>query len=258
MGRGRADMAGENDKTVSAAILAIGDELLSGRTMDKNIGYIARYMTEIGVDVREARIVADEEERIVAALNELRSSYDYVFTTGGIGPTHDDITADAVAKAFGVSISHHPQALAILKERYEKLRGLELNEARLRMARIPDGGGLIENTVSGAPGIHIGNVFVMAGVPAIMQAMLDKVAPLLKTGRRMLSRTLKLSVAEGDIAAILEAVQKQYSGLSIGSYPFYNEQVFGTNVVLRARDEKLLDEAEAALREALGALAGNG
>ena len=164
-------MAGENDKTVSAAILAIGDELLSGRTMDKNIGYIARYMTEIGVDVREARIVADEEERIVAALNELRSSYDYVFTTGGIGPTHDDITADAVAKAFGVPISHHPQALAILKERYEKLRGLELNEARLRMARIPDGGGLIENTVSGAPGIHIGNVFVMAGVPAIMQAM---------------------------------------------------------------------------------------
>src|SRR5687767_4759749 len=157
---------------VTAAVLVIGDEILSGRTKDKNIGYIAEYLTAIGIDLKEVRVVPDEEDEIVAALNAMRRRYTYVFTTGGIGPTHDDITADCVAKAFGVPIDHDPRAVAILKERLGA-RGVELNEARLRMARIPQGADLVDNPVSGAPGFWIGNVIVMAGVPTIMQAMLD-------------------------------------------------------------------------------------
>lgn len=251
-------MAGDGEKIVTAAVLAIGDELLSGRTADTNINYIARYMTTLGIDMREARIIPDIEEEIVAALNALREKYDYVFTTGGIGPTHDDITADAIARAFGVGISHHPEAVQILKERYERQRGLALNDARMRMARIPEGGELIDNPVSGAPGFRIGNVFVMAGVPAIMQAMLDNVAPLLKTGARMLSREITLDRPEGDVAALLGELQKRFAGLSVGSYPFFNKEFFGTKVVMRARDEALLDEAGAALRQGLEAMGGNG
>jgi molybdenum cofactor synthesis domain-containing protein len=161
---------------VTAAILVIGDEILSGRTKDKNIGYIAEYLTTIGIDLKEVRVVPDDEAEIVAALNAIRSRYDYVFTTGGIGPTHDDITADSVAKAFGVPIDHDPRAVKIIEERI-KQRGGELNEARLRMARIPQGADLIENKVSGAPGFRIGNVIVMAGVPTIMQSMLDAASP---------------------------------------------------------------------------------
>src|SRR5690242_11593114 len=181
---------------VTAAVLVIGDEILSGRTKDKNIGYIAEYLTAMGVDLREVRVVPDVESEIVDALNALRRRYTYVFTTGGIGPTHDDITADCVAKAFGVTIDHHPAAVDILKEHFSS-RGVELNEARLRMARIPSGAELVENKLSKAPGFWIGNVIVMAGVPSIMQAMLDAVAPKLKTGQQMLSETLRGDVREG-------------------------------------------------------------
>ena len=236
---------------VTAAVLAIGDELLSGRTKDRNIGYIAEYLTEIGVELMEARIVPDIEAKIVSALNELRSAYDYVLTTGGIGPTHDDITADAVAKAFGVGIDHDERAVALLKARYETA-GLELNEARLRMARIPDGAELIENPVSAAPGFRIANVFVMAGVPAIMQGMLDQVAPLLRRGRKVHAVTVAVAAPEGDVAAVLADVEKRFEGVSVGSYPFYTQTGFGTNVVLRCRDEARLAEAETALRQALG------
>src|ERR1700743_996225 len=186
-----------NDKpdVITAAILVIGDEILSGRTKDKNIGYIAEYLTNIGVDLREVRVVPDIEDEIIHALNTLRHRYTYVFTTGGIGPTHDDITADCVAKAFGVSIDVDPRALAILQERVRTM-GVEMNEARLRMTRIPKGADLVENKVSAAPGFWIGNVIVMAGVPTIMQAMLDEVAPKLKTGVRILSQTLRADARE--------------------------------------------------------------
>src|SRR5690349_19818940 len=173
---------------INAAILVIGDEILSGRTKDKNIGYIAEYLTAIGIDLKEVRVVSDDEAAIVTALNALRAAYTYVFTTGGIGPTHDDITADCVAKAFGVSIDYHPEAMRIISER-AAMMGTEMNEARKRMARIPAGATLVENKVSGAPGFQIGNVTVMAGVPSIMQAMLDAVAPTLRTGTKMLSES---------------------------------------------------------------------
>ncbi|MGA7034720.1 MAG: competence/damage-inducible protein A, partial [Pseudolabrys sp.] len=165
---------------ITAAVLVIGDEILSGRTKDKNIGYIAEYLTAIGIDLKEVRVVADDAPEIVAAIDALRAKYTYVFTTGGIGPTHDDITTDCVADAFGVALEFHPEAVAILKERLAKTGG-ELNEARMRMARIPHGAALVANKVSGAPGFWIGNVITMAGIPAVMQAMLDEVAPKLKT-----------------------------------------------------------------------------
>src|SRR6478735_6875499 len=173
--------------SVTAALLIIGDEILTGRTKDKNIGYIAEYLTGIGIDLREVRVVPDVEAEIVAAVNALRERYTYLFTTGGIGPTHDDITADSIARAFGVSIDVDPRAVAMLQERYQPG---ELNEARLRMARIPAGASLIENPISKAPGFRLGNVFVMAGVPAIMQAMLDVIAPSLETGLRMIAESI--------------------------------------------------------------------
>ena len=200
-------------------MLVIGDEILSGRTKDKNIGYIADYLTAIGIDLREVRVVADVEEEIVAAVNALRSRYTYVFSTGGIGPTHDDITADAIAKAFGVAIDFDPRAVAILAERYGKA---DLNEARMRMARIPAGAELIENSVSKAPGFTLGNVHVMAGVPAIMQAMLDALAPRLKTGRKMLSRSVPAGMGEGKIAEGLAEVQAAFPDVLMGSYPTFD------------------------------------
>ncbi len=234
---------------VTAAILVIGDEILSGRTKDKNIGYIAEYMTAIGVDVREVRVVPDVEAEIVAALNALRARYTHVFTTGGIGPTHDDITADAVAKAFGVAIDVDPRAVAMLLERIPQA---DLNEARLRMARIPAGATLIANSVSKAPGFSIGNVHVMAGVPSIMQAMLDALAPGLKTGRAVLSRSIAAGMKEGDIAAPYGAVQRDFPDVSMGSYPSFQEGAgFTTMLVLRSRDEARLDAAEAAVRAML-------
>ncbi|MEA2943633.1 MAG: hypothetical protein QOD09_4162, partial [Bradyrhizobium sp.] len=211
-------VAAQTNELVTAALLVIGDEILSGRTKDKNIGYVAEYLTAIGIDLKEVRVVADEEDSIVAALNALRQRYSYVFTTGGIGPTHDDITADSVAKAFEVPIEYHPGALAMLQERFAK-SGTEMNEARMRMARIPAGAELVLNTISTAPGFWIGNVIVMAGVPAIMQAMLDDVAPKLKTGAKMLSETVRADTREGDIGTELGQIAKAHPDASIGSYP---------------------------------------
>jgi molybdenum cofactor synthesis domain-containing protein len=230
---------------VTAGMLVTGDEILSGRTKDKNIGYVAEYLTGIGIDLREVRVVADIEEEIVAAVNALRARYTHVFTTGGIGPTHDDITADSVARAFGVPIDVDERAVAMLRER---LPAMELNQARLRMARIPEGAELIANAVSKAPGFSIGNVHVMAGVPAIMHAMLDALAPKLATGAKMLSRSLPAGLKEGDIAGPLGALQAAFPDVSMGSYPGFEEGVgFTTTLVLRSRDEARLDAAEAAV-----------
>jgi molybdenum cofactor synthesis domain-containing protein len=236
---------------VTAGLLVIGDEILSGRTKDKNIGYTADYLTAIGIDLKEVRVVSDDEYAIVSALNALRITYDYVFTTGGIGPTHDDITADCVAKAFGVATEIHPDAVAILKERMAKIGG-ELNAARLRMARIPDGAQLIANKVSGAPGFWIGNVIVMAGVPSIMQAMLDEVAPKLKTGIKLLSTTIRADAKEGDVGTELGAIAKAHPETIIGSYPFFDEKIGpNTNIVVRARNPEKLAAVKAAVEEML-------
>jgi molybdenum cofactor synthesis domain-containing protein len=241
----------QQPEIVTAAVLVIGDEILSGRTKDKNIGYIADYLTAIGIDLKEVRVVSDDEEAVVSALNALRNGYDYVFTTGGIGPTHDDITADCVAKAFGVSLDLHPEAVAILKERMAKIGG-ELNEARLRMARIPAGAELVANKVSGAPGFWIGNVIVMAGVPSIMQSMLDEVGPKLKTGAKLLSATIRADAKEGDVGTELGRIAKAHPGAIIGSYPFFDEKIGpNTNIVVRARDSETLSAAKAAVEEML-------
>ena len=241
-----------SEQTITAAILVIGDEILSGRTKDKNIGYIAEYLTAIGVDLREVRVVPDVEEDIVAALNALRHRYTYVFTTGGIGPTHDDITADCVAKAFGVSIDYDPRAVALLQQRFQ---GPDLNEARMRMTRIPEGADLVTNKVSLAPGFWIGNVIVMAGVPTIMQAMLDEVAPKLKTGRQMLSESVRADAREGDIGTELGEVAKAHPDVSIGSYPFFDDKSGpNTNVVVRSRDPEKLASARAAVEAMLASV----
>lgn len=225
---------------VTAAVLVIGDEILSGRTQDRNTGYIAQYLTGIGIDLREARVVADVEEDIVAAVNALRARYTYVFTTGGIGPTHDDITADAIAKAFRVPLDEDPRAIAAL---LEYLKPEDLNPARRRMARIPRGAKLVTNPVSKAPGFWIGNVIVMAGIPAVMHAMLDNVAPDLQTSVPVVSRTVRAQCKEGDLAEGLGAIARAYPSVAIGSYPFFEEGVPGTNIVLRARDMEALAAA---------------
>jgi molybdenum cofactor synthesis domain-containing protein len=236
---------------VTAAILVVGDEILSGRTKDKNIGYIAEYLTAIGIDLKEVRVVSDDESAVVPALNALRASYSYVFTTGGIGPTHDDITADCVAKAFGVPLDVNAEAARIISERAAKM-GTEMNEARLRMARIPRGGELVPNKVSGAPGFWIGNVITMAGVPAIMQAMLDAVAPKLKTGIKMLSETIRADAREGDVGTELGEIAKANPDVTIGSYPFFDDQHGpNTNIVIRARDPQKLAAAKAAVEAML-------
>jgi molybdenum cofactor synthesis domain-containing protein len=226
----------------TAAVLLIGDEILSGRTKDKNLGFIADYMTALGIDLREARLVPDVEEEIVAALNALRQRYTYVFTTGGIGPTHDDITADAVARAFGVPCEHDPRAVDILLAYFTEM-GREPNEARMRMARMPRGASLIANPVSRAPGFQMGNVFVMAGVPKIMNAMMEDVATRLTRGVPMSSKTVEFRGGEGDAAKPLGEIQKAYPSVVIGSYPFQAPDGFATNLVLRSRDEATLELA---------------
>ncbi|MBB4039809.1 molybdenum cofactor synthesis domain-containing protein [Microvirga flocculans] len=241
--------------SVTAALLVIGDEILTGRTKDKNIGYIAEYLTGVGIDLREVRVVPDVEEEIVAAVNALRSRYTYLFTTGGIGPTHDDITADCVAKAFGVGIDVDPRAVAVLRERYQPH---ELNEARLRMARIPDGADLIENPISKAPGFRIGNVFVMAGVPSIMQAMLDNVAPTLQTGARMIVETIEAEgLAEGNYAEGLGRIALSHPDVSIGSYPSFSAAGFRNQIVVRGKAPDAVAGAAAAIRDLLGRLKGD-
>jgi molybdenum cofactor synthesis domain-containing protein len=222
----------ETPKT--AAVLVIGDEILSGRTQDTNINYLARFLGVRGIDLKEARIVADIEAEIVAALNALRAAHDFVFTTGGIGPTHDDITADAVAAAFGVGIGYHPEAYALLEARYGKA---DFNEMRKRMARIPNGATLVRNSVSVAPGFHIGNVFVLAGVPAIARAMLEALAPLLPQGPLVHTVTIGADIGEGLVAEGLAAIQKAHPDVAIGSYPHYRaDGGFAVQLVARGRD----------------------
>lgn len=233
------------DDIVTAGLLIIGDEILSGRTKDKNIGHIAEYLTAIGVDLAEVRVVPDVEARIAEAVNVLRRAYTYVFTTGGIGPTHDDITADSIAKAFGVGIDHDPRAVAILNARYPDG---QLNEARLRMARIPDGAELVDNPVSGAPGFRLENVFVMAGIPSIMQAMLDSIGPTLKTGQVMLSEAVEARIPESRLAQRLAEIEKTNDGAMIGSYPFMDDQGYGTRLVVRSRDNTILQAATSEVR----------
>ena len=226
----------------TAAVLLIGDEVLSGRTKDKNLGYIADYLTALGIDLMEARVVPDIEAEIVAAVNALRARYSYVFTTGGIGPTHDDITADSIAAAFGVGIDHDPRAVEILLTYFKEI-GRDANEARMRMARLPKGAVLIENPVSKAPGFQMENVFVMAGVPKIMQAMLDEIAPRLAKGVPMSARTIEFRGGEGDIAKPLSQIQDRYASVVIGSYPFQAADGFATSLVLRSRDDAALAQA---------------
>ena len=233
------------DHPVTAAVLVIGDEILSGRTKDRNIGAIADFAATLGIDLREARVVPDLEREIVDALNTLRARYTYVFTTGGIGPTHDDITADAVAAAFGVPIAEDPRAIELLLQR---LKPEDLNPARRRMARIPSGAMLVENAVSKAPGFMIGNVIVMAGVPSIMQSMLSFVAPHLKTGSPVIVATMETrGLPEGAYASDLAAVAAEHRSVSIGSYPAFRDGGFHNQIVVRGRDADAVEAAKAAV-----------
>ncbi|KZL21260.1 putative competence-damage inducible protein [Pseudovibrio axinellae] len=235
---------------ITAGYIVIGDEILSGRTKDKNIGFLASYLTDLGIDLCEVRVVPDVEQKIVEAINALRSEYTYVFTSGGIGPTHDDITADAVAKAFGVSIDLDPRAYQLLLDYYGEGN---FNVSRQRMARIPAGADLIENTVSIAPGFRLENVHVMAGVPQIMQAMVLAITPTLKTGQKMLSVTIDAPLAESSIATELGKIQENFPQTSIGSYPHSKDGKFSTQVVVRSRANDVLEQASEAVRAAVEA-----
>jgi molybdenum cofactor synthesis domain-containing protein len=233
----------------TAALLVLGDEILSGRTQDKNVAQIALWLNVQGIRLAEVRVVADKTDAIVEAVNILRARNDYLFTTGGIGPTHDDITIDAIAEALGVAVMHHPQAVAVL-ERYYETRG-GLTETRKRMARVPEGAGLIENRMSGAPGIHIENIFIMAGVPHITAGMLDALTGTLEGGLPVLSATIGCWVAESEIAELLRTAEKTHEGVAIGSYPFFREGRTGANFVVRATDAELLDACIVDLSAAL-------
>ena len=242
--------------TVTAGLLVIGDEILSGRTKDVNIGATADFCTDLGIELREVRVVSDETDDIVEAVNALRSRYTYVFTTGGIGPTHDDITADSVAKAFGVPCGYDPAAYALLEANYAE-RGIEFTEARKRMARMPQGATHIDNPVSTAPGFRIGNVHVMAGVPSIFQAMLDNVVPTLKTGAVMLSETVHCPYPEGTVGGPLGDIQKANPETVIGSYPKYKDGKFWTELVVRSRSAENLRKARAEIEAMLASLPTN-
>jgi len=248
-------MASGEAERVTAAVLIIGDEILSGRTQDTNLRDIAKYLGVHGVDLAEARTVPDVHEEIIAALDALRTRYDYVITTGGIGPTHDDITADAVAAAFGVELYEHPDIIELIEARIRSRPGLTMNAAMRRMARVPVGGELVKNPVQGPPGFTIGNVFVLAGVPQIMRGMLEDVGPRLRGGLVTTSRTVRVEGSgESVIAAPLETVAKAHPDMSLGSYPFFEAGMFGSNLVLRGRDPMELagtvDELIAALKSA--------
>jgi molybdenum cofactor synthesis domain-containing protein len=226
----------------TAAMIVIGDEILSGRTRDSNMHHLAGELTRAGIDLREVRVVADDHGAIVAAVQALAVAFDHVFTSGGIGPTHDDITAEAVAAAFGVPIGVREDARALLQAHYDR-QGMVLNEARLRMARIPDGAALIDNPVSAAPGFTLGNVHVMAGVPQVFEAMVASVLPLLKGGAPLLSQSLRIARGEGDIAGPLALLAARYPQLSMGSYPFVKDGVYGANIVIRGADGAAVDAA---------------
>ena len=233
-------------RTVTAAVLVIGNEILSGRTRDANLNYLAVGLTEIGIRLMEARVVPEIEPRIIAAVNELRATYDHVFTTGGIGPTHDDITADCISKAFGVALRRDERAVDLLTRHYG---GPEhLTDARLRMAHVPDGAILIDNPVSAAPGFQIGNVYVLAGVPRICQAMFDGLKGRLVGGDKVLSLTVSAHIGEGVIAHDLGLLQQRYTDLDIGSYPYFRQGRYGASFVLRGTNRERLDAAAQELR----------
>ena len=242
----------QQETRVTAGMIVIGDEILSGRTKDVNIGAVADFCTDLGIDLTEVRVVSDEMDAIVEAVNALRSRYTYVFTSGGIGPTHDDITADAIARAFGVALPINAQARAMLESRW-KQTGTEVNEARLRMARIPEGADLIVNSVSAAPGFRIGNVHVMAGVPVIMRAMLEALAPTLKGGKKVSSITIRAAVGEGTVGGPLGALQAEFPDVKMGSYPQMGKDRVMTELVLRASDEDRLAEAAEKVRAMVAA-----
>ena len=236
----------------TAALIVIGDEILSGRTHDKNIAQIASWLQVQGIRLAEVRVVPDVEDRIVEAVNALRVHNDYLFTTGGIGPTHDDITVDAIARALGVPVVIHPQARAML-ERYYTGRGSALTDARLRMARVPEGAELIPNRMSGAPGIRIGNMFIMAGVPHITAGMLDALTGTLEGGAPLVSRTIGCWVAESEVADLLRTAESAFEGVQIGSYPFFREGRVGANFVVRSTDPDTVEACVAHLTTALAA-----
>lgn len=236
----------------TAALVVVGDEILSGRTQDKNIAQVATWLGVQGIRLREVRVVPDDMDAIIEAVNTLRARNDYLFTTGGIGPTHDDITVDAVAAALGVDVVIHPKARAILDSYYATRGGL--NEARLRMARVPHGADLIENRVSGAPGIRVGNVFLMAGVPGITAQMLDGLTGQLEGGLPLLSTTIGCWVAESEIADLLRETEKAFEGVQIGSYPFFREGKTGANFVIRSVSDEQLGACASVLEQGLSAL----
>ena len=242
-----------SDRLVTACVIVIGNEILSGRTQDVNIAFLGERLNELGVRLMEARVIPDIEDTIVATVNEARARFAYVFTTGGIGPTHDDITAASIAKAFGVPLTEHPEARAILEAHYPPG---ELTEARLRMARTPEGAALIENPVSKAPGFQMDNVFVMAGIPAIMQAMFESLSHRLVGGTPLKSRSVTIYLPESRMAPSLAALQDRYPDVEIGSYPFSREGRFGARLVLRSTEEPRLEAAGAELEAALRDLGG--
>lgn len=240
----------DSEDNVTAGVLIIGDEILSGRTRDRNTGTIAAHLTAIGIALREVRVVPDDTDEIVTAVNALRHRYNYVFTTGGIGPTHDDLTADSIGKAFGVPVEVDPRAVAMMEPVY-KARGIELTPARLRMARVPEGAELIANAVSAAPGFQIGNVFVLAGVPDIMEAMLLAATQRLRTGKKIASVSIVIRHAEGEIADLFAAHQAAYPDVIMGSYPSFTADGYRTELVLRCADPDLLESARETLARLL-------
>jgi molybdenum cofactor synthesis domain-containing protein len=243
----------DRSRTWTAALVVIGDEILSGRTQDKNVAQLATWLNEHGIRLAEVRIVPDDGERIAEAVNMLRAQHDYLFTTGGIGPTHDDITVDAIAAAFGVDVIVHPQARAILEDYYRDRPG-GLNDARLRMARTPQGAELIENPYSGAPGVKMGNVYILAGVPNIAASMLDALTGKLEGGRPVVSITVGARAAESEVADLLRETEAAHPGVAIGSYPFFKDGRYGANFVIRSEDGELArstgDELSERLRQA--------
>ena len=237
------------EKVWTAALLVIGDEILSGRTQDKNVGQVALWLNEQGIRLGEVRIVPDDQARIAEAVNALRSAYDYLFTTGGIGPTHDDITVDSIAAAFGVPVIVHPEARRILEAYYASRGGV--TDARLRMARVPEGAELIPNGFSGAPGVRIGNVYILAGVPSIAAAMLQALDGKLEGGRPMVSLTVGAYVAESEVADLLREAEAAHPGVAIGSYPFMRDGVHGANFVMRSDDQGLAEQTSRELQRRL-------
>ncbi|MCF4164367.1 molybdopterin-binding protein [Zavarzinia compransoris] len=242
------DAPAGSPRIYTAALAIIGNEILSGRTQDANLAHLAKTLNAWGVEMREARVVPDIEAEIVAAVNAMRARYDYVFTTGGIGPTHDDITADSIAAAFGVPVVEHPDAIALLEAHYPPGG---LTPARRRMARVPEGAGLIDNPISKAPGFRIANVFVLAGIPAVMRAQLEGARAFISGGRSVISATVSVLVGESRIAELLSATQDRFPDVDMGSYPFFRRAGLGTALVLRAREADRLEIAMAALTDAL-------